>query len=574
MTELPSDPLVTLRLSPTPVEVDEDCADLEAQLALRSPASPPAAGDDALPAPVRASAEATVGGEGLADLTPSAAFVKAMPIAFARQHRMMGFDAPDGGLCLAMVEPGNVELIETVARCLNCDPQPRAVSEADLSAAINRGYESSTPGGGVEAVVASIDPSERESVMAELKSLTASDDLLDSGGRSPVIRLVNLMLAEALKSRASDVHVQPYEHKLVGRLRIDGVLYDSFDLPKAVQEEVISRVKVMARMDIAEKRLPQDGRVAVRVGDRAVDLRVSTLPTSFGERVVIRLLDKSRGLMTLDELGISEARQTAYRQLVNSDHGIALVTGPTGSGKTTTLYAALAETDRAQRNVLTIEDPIEYQLAGVSQTQVNVKKGMTFAGGLRSILRQDPDVIMVGEIRDRETAEVAIQAALTGHLVLSTLHTNDAASAVTRLVDLGIEPFLVASSVKGVLAQRLLRRNCPHCLVETSMSVADRAGLQAMGVDPDSLDAVELRRGAGCEACRMTGYYGRTAVQELLPITASIVKLIQDRGDANSVKRAAVTEGMITLHEDAMEKLRGGLTTVQEIVRVASRSGM
>lgn len=564
---MPSDPLVTLHLSNPSVEAPEDRAKL-----VITPSSP--AEVDEPETPHRDTTPEVARPSALTDLTPSAAFVKAMPIAFARQHRMMGFDIAGGGLRLAMVDASNIDLIETVARCLNCDPQPVAVPEADLSAAINRAYESSIPGGGVQDVVASIDPSERESVLAELKSLTASDDLLDSGGRSPVIRLVNLMLAEALQSRASDVHVQPYEHKLVGRMRIDGVLYDSFDLPKAVQEEVISRVKVMARMDIAEKRLPQDGRVAVRVGDRAVDLRVSTLPTSFGERVVIRLLDKSRGLMTLNELGMSQARQTAYRQLINSDHGIALVTGPTGSGKTTTLYAALAEADRTQRNVLTIEDPIEYQLAGVSQTQVNVKKGMTFAGGLRSILRQDPDVIMVGEIRDRETAEIAIQAALTGHLVLSTLHTNDAASAVTRLVDLGIEPFLVASSVKGVLAQRLLRRNCPHCMVEATMSVEDRAGLQAMGVDPDTLDAVALRRGAGCEACRMTGYFGRTAIQELLPITAPIVKLIQDRGDANSVKRAAVDGGMITLHEDAMDQLRSGLTTVQEIVRVASRSGM
>lgn len=564
---MPSDPLPTLRLSNPSVETPEDRAELQ-EVAMPSPAaSEPGTPDEQNHADAAESSA-------LAGLTPSQAFVKAMPIAFARQHQIMGFDAPDGGLRLAMVDASDIDLIETVARCLNCDPQPLGVSEEELSAAINRGYESSIPGGGVKAVVASIDPSERESVLAELKSLTASDDLLDSGGRSPVIRLVNLMLAEALQSRASDVHVQPYEHKLVGRMRIDGVLYDSFDLPKAVQEEVISRVKVMARMDIAEKRLPQDGRVAVRVGDRAVDLRVSTLPTSFGERVVIRLLDKSRGLMTLDELGMSEARQTAYRRLVNSDHGIALVTGPTGSGKTTTLYAALAEADSTQRNVLTIEDPIEYQLAGVSQTQVNVKKGMTFAGGLRSILRQDPDVIMVGEIRDRETAEIAIQAALTGHLVLSTLHTNDAASAVTRLVDLGIEPFLVASSVKGVLAQRLLRRNCPHCLVAATMSAADRAGLQAMGVNPDTLDTVALRRGEGCEVCRMTGYYGRTAIQELLPVTAPIVKLIQERGDANSVKRTAVDGGMITLHEDAMDQLRSGLTTVQEIVRVAARSGM
>ena len=503
-------------------------------------------------------------------------FVKVIPIAFARRHRLVGLeplaDHPGAPVRLAMADPSDLESIEVVARRTGLEVEPVAADEDAVQAAINRAYETSDGGDGVDQVVASINPDDRAAVLAELRSLDASVDLLDSGDRSPVIKLVSLLLAEAVKSRASDVHLQPHEHKLVARLRIDGVLYDSFDLPKAVQEEVVSRVKVMARMDIAEKRLPQDGRTAVRVGDRSIDLRVSTLPTNFGERAVIRLLDKSRGLMTLAQLGMPEDRQTAFRRLVAAEHGIVLVTGPTGSGKTTTLYAALAEADRSERNVLTIEDPIEYQLSGVSQTQVNVKKGMTFAGGLRSILRQDPDVIMVGEIRDHETAEVAIQASLTGHLVLSTLHTNDAASAVTRLVDLGIEPYLVASSVTGVAAQRLLRRNCQHCAQPQAASAADLAGLTSIGIDPHTIDLSRLRRGAGCEACRDTGYLGRTAIQELLPVNQAVIRCVQDRGDANQIREVAVAQGMVSLQEDALRLLLDGETTADELLRVASRS--
>src|SRR5258706_4051078 len=303
-----------------------------------------------------------------------------------------------------------------------------------------------------------IEKLDRAEVLDEVANIASREDLLDNASRAPVIKLVNLILFEAVKSNASDVHVQPYEDRLMVRTRIDGVLYDAFSLPKNIQEEVISRVKVMGRMNIAEKRLSQDGRATVQVGERNIDLRIASLPTSYGERIVIRLLDKSTRLYSLPEIGMDERTLGRFGQLINVEHGLILVTGPTGSGKSTTLYSVLRQLNSKEKNILTLEDPIEYQLDGISQTQVSDKKGMTFASGLRSVLRQDPDIIMVGEIRDLDTATMAIQSSLTGHLVFSTLHTNDAASAVTRLLDLGIEPYLVASSVVGVLAQRLVRR--------------------------------------------------------------------------------------------------------------------
>ena len=525
-----------------------------------------------------------------ADLPAHAGFLARVPIAFARRHALLGLERPGGGLVLLMGDPTQTDLSENLGKLLAVAPGRLRVRRADplaLPTLINAAYEART--GGVDRAVASLDAggaggsggadaagdaARREAMLARLHAGAA--DLLEGGERSPVVELVNTMLAEAVAARASDVHVQPLEASLVARMRVDGVLQDTFDLPKAIQEEVVSRVKVMARMDIAEKRLPQDGRVAVRVGARAVDLRVSTLPTAFGERVVIRLLDKSRGLLGLAELGMPAATEAGYRRLVAAEHGIVLVTGPTGSGKSTTLYAALAEADGTARNILTIEDPIEYQLPGVSQTQVNVKKGLTFAGGLRSILRQDPDVIMVGEIRDRETAEVAIQAALTGHLVLSTLHTNDAASAITRLLDLGVEPYLIASSVTGVAAQRLLRRVCDACSrpVTDEELAQDRARLVAIGEDADALDGASLRRGAGCGRCRGTGFRGRTGVFEMLPVDTELVGLIQRRADAGAIKASAVRRGMATLHDDAMRLLREGVTTADELARVAARAGL
>src|SRR5437762_2643683 len=347
------------------------------------------------------------------------------------------------------------------------------------------------------------------------------------------------MLFEAVKSNASDVHVQPYEDRLMVRTRIDGVLYDNFELRKSVQEEVISRVKVMGRMNIAEKRLAQDGRATVQIGDRVVDLRIASLPTSFGERVVIRLLDKSARLYELPDLGMDSITLARFGKLITAEHGLILVSGPTGSGKSTTLYAALQQINSKEKNVITLEDPIEYQLDGISQTQVSDKKGMTFASGLRSVLRQDPDVIMVGEIRDRETATMAIQSSLTGHLVFSTLHTNDAASAVTRLLDLGIEPYLVASSVVGVMAQRLVRRVCGVC---AAAYTPDAAELEWLGVSSEQTRG--MRKGKGCATCRGTGFRGRLGTFELLMIDEGVRSLIQSRATAAQIKEAGVLAGM------------------------------
>jgi general secretion pathway protein E len=429
-------------------------------------------------------------------------------------------------------------------------------------AAINEAYQQRT--GQAQAFIERLD---RTEVLDEVRRLGAREDLLDNSSRAPVIKLVNLMLFEAAKSGASDVHVQPYEERLVVRTRVDGVLYDAFNLPKNVQEEVVSRVKVMGRMNIAEKRLAQDGRATVQIGDRVVDLRIASLPTSFGERVVIRLLDKSRRLYDLAEIGMDPRTLARFEELVGIEHGLVLVTGPTGSGKSTTLYGALRRIDSREKNVLTLEDPIEYQLEGISQTQVSDKKGMTFASGLRSVLRQDPDVIMVGEIRDRETATMAIQSSLTGHLVFSTLHTNDAASAVTRLLDLGIEPYLVASSVVGVLAQRLVRRICPGC---AEPYTPDAAELEWLGVPADQ--ARGMKKGKGCPACRNTGYQGRLGTFELLNIDERVRRLIQSRATAAEIKDAAVGgAGMRTLRDDGVAKVLTGITTTSEVERVTMR---
>ncbi len=348
------------------------------------------------------------------------------------------------------------------------------------------------------------------------------------------------------------------------RLRIDGVLYDYVEPPQGLLDEIVSRIKVIGKMDIAEKRLAQDGRTTVSIGDRLVDLRISSLPTSHGERVVVRLLDKSARLYKLPELGMNERDLSRFRTLIRRTHGILLVTGPTGSGKSTTLYAALQELNCKELNILTLEDPIEYQLPGISQTQVSDKKGMTFATGLRTVLRQDPDVIMVGEIRDEATARMAVQSALTGHLVFSTLHTNDAAGTVTRLLDLGIEPYLVASSLLAVLAQRLVRTVCPAC-AETICLPPDP--IRRLHV-PWGDDALAVSHGRGCERCLQTGYYERSGVFELLVVDAAIRTLIQQRAEAAAIKQAAVAAGMATLRHDALLKLKAGRTTVEEVLRV------
>ena len=497
----------------------------------------------------------------LQDHPASAEFVERIPIGFARRHGLLGLASDDARLPVAVsaVDSASLQQLQIVARHLGRPVTPVVAPAADVQAAINAAYGQRT--GQAQAVISGL---ERNAVLGELQQMTDREDLLDAEGRAPVIKLVNLILFEAVKGHASDVHVQPYEQTLVVRLRVDGVLHDAFEVPKGLQDEVVSRFKVMGKMNIAERRLPQDGRASVQVGDQVVDLRLSSLPTRFGERVVIRLLDKTRRLLNLLELGMDGDTLARFRTMVSAEHGMVLVTGPTGSGKTTTLYGALSELDSTARNILTLEDPIEYGIEGISQTQVSDKKGMTFASGLRTVLRQDPDVIMVGEIRDRETADMAVQSALTGHLVLSTLHTNDAATAVTRLLDLGIEPFLVASSVNGVLAQRLVRRVCPNCARPVTPTDAELARL---GIPPTA-DTSGLRAGVGCENCRGTGYRGRLGLFELLTVDEAVRRDIAAVAPASRIAATAVAGGMRSLHADGVARALAGVTTLEEVARV------
>ena len=506
--------------------------------------------------------------EDLAARAASAEFVERVPIGFARQHGVIGLAGGNGRLPVALADLSAWGQLQVLARYLGRPVEPMLAPAADVAAAINAAYQQRA--GQAQTFIEKLDDHPGD-VLAELERLTGRDDLLDVADRAPVIKLVNLVLFEAVQARASDVHFQPYEDLFVVRLRIDGVLHDAFRLPKRLQEEAISRVKVMGRMNIAERRLPQDGRATVQVGDRVVDLRIATLPTSFGERVVVRLLDKSTRLYSLKELSMAPPVMSGFRRLIGADHGLILVTGPTGSGKTTTLYAALQEINSRERNILTLEDPIEYQLDGVSQTQVSEKKGMTFAGGLRSVLRQDPDIIMIGEVRDRETAVMAIQSALTGHLVFSTLHTNDAASAVARLLDLGIEPYLLASSLIGVLAQRLIRKLCPGCAKPGPADDINRLLPGGVGNGTGDREPT-INVAAGCPACRRTGYRGRLGVFELLRVDDAIRRQIQTMATAADINATARAAGMKTLREDGVAKVLEGVTTVDEVLRVTMRA--
>ena len=408
-----------------------------------------------------------------------------------------------------------------------------------------------------------------EDLSAESLDLLASElqepvDLLEATDEAPIIRLVNSTMFQAVKDRASDIHIEPFERDLEIRFRIDGILYKILTPPKRFQSSIISRVKIMAGLNIAEKRLPQDGRIGIKIAGRDVDIRVSVIPTAHGERVVLRLLDKSTSLLDLDEIGLRPGERQTMLQLIQMSHGIVLVTGPTGSGKTTTLYAALNRINSPDKNIITIEDPIEYQLKGIGQMQVNPKINLTFANGLRSILRQDPDVIMVGEIRDVETAEIAIHASLTGHLVFSTLHTNDTAGAITRLIDMGIEPFLVSSSVIAIIAQRLIRLICTRCrrAYEPAPEELAKLGLKPGAKRPTFYHAV------GCGDCMRTGYHGRTGIYEILLIDDEVRQMILSKTDSNRIKTRAVERGMRTLRDDGTRKVVEGVTAVEEVLRV------
>ncbi len=499
----------------------------------------------------------------ISDLHPSADFVKRYPISLARKQLLLGLSKEEGSnvMPVAIGCLDSLEHLDNIRRFFGCAILPLLTTQNSVLSAINLAYESRDSQ--TTQAIGSLDV---DSDWETLEQLSQREDLLDSSGRSPIIRLVNSILFDAVRSRASDIHLQPLENILQVRFRIDGVLFNQFEIPKHSQEEVLSRIKVIGEMNIAEKRLPQDGRASVQIGDRLVDLRIASIPTNFGERIVIRLLDKSARLYTLGELGMPENILGTFRRIIQQEHGLILVTGPTGGGKSTTLYAGLQEINSSERNVVTLEDPIEYQLEGISQTQVSNKKGMTFASGLRSVLRQDPDIIMVGEIRDQETAEMAIQSALTGHMVFSTLHTNDAPSAVNRLLDLGIEPYLVASSLVGVLAQRLVRRICENC--KTEVIDNDDNQLPAEG----SYSVGKQFVGRGCESCRNTGYQGRLGVFELMPITDSLRSLIQRRMNASDIRIQARIDGMESLRDDGVNKVNAGLTTIDEVIRVSMDS--
>jgi len=492
-------------------------------------------------------------------LDPS--LISKLPIAFSKKHKVVPVKMEDGVLTVATLDPLNYEPLDDLRLILGCREVRVVLSrEREVLQAINRFYEQSadTP----EEMIQSLDTEVSDRLLQELEE---TQDLLDVSDEAPVIKLVNLILFQAVKERASDIHIEPFQKELKVRYRIDGILYQRLNPPKRYQSAIISRLKIMAKLDIAEKRLPQDGRIPIKIADKDIDIRVSIVPTTFGERVVLRLLDKSSVHFGVEEIGLPQDMLQNLEDLISRPNGMLLVTGPTGSGKTTTLYASLSRINTPDKNIITIEDPVEYQLWGIGQIQVNPKIGLTFAHGLRSVLRHDPDVILVGEIRDAETAEIAIQSALTGHLVFSTLHTNDAASAVTRLVDMGIEPFLVASVIRAILAQRLIRVICPEC---KEGYIPEAEALREIGIVPSQLERKMVYQGKGCPACSETGYRGRTGIYEMLIVSEAIRHLIMKKADSTSICRKAIEEGMKTLREDGARKVVAGVTTLEEVVRV------
>jgi general secretion pathway protein E len=491
---------------------------------------------------------------------PRGASAQRISYAFAKAQGVLVL-GEEGDAVVVLTRPDATgDGIAELKRVLQRPLMTRAVDAERFAAELARAYN--VAGGGVAQLSQDLS---RETDLARLmQDLPPAEDLLDSGAQAPVIRMINALLLQALRERASDLHFEPYEGRSVVRFRVDGVLHDVIEPPRALHAALVSRLKIMASLDIAEKRLPQDGRIALKLGDKQVDVRISTLPTGPGERVVLRLLDKDAAQLDLEALGMGAGVRDAVDRLIREPHGIVLVTGPTGSGKTTTLYAALSRLPRGTLNMMTVEDPIEYALDGVGQTQVNPKIELDFARALRSILRQDPDIIMIGEIRDLETAQIAVQASLTGHLVLATLHTNDAASAVTRLSDMGVEPYLLASSLLGVLAQRLVRTLCPACRARAAPTAGEAALLPMLGLSA----ATQLSQPTGCEQCNHAGYRGRTGIYELIVVDEGVRRLIHDRAPEHALRAAAVAGGMTPLRRDGARWLADGTTSLAELIRV------
>lgn len=482
--------------------------------------------------------------------------IKLIPEATAKKFKIIPLFKVGNSLSLSMANPQDIVAIDEARKKSGFNViEPVLSIEKDIEAAIEQYYVVS---GTMEDVVKGI-PKPKGPQMEEF----GTETLAKMAEEAPVVRLVNLVIADAVKNRASDIHIEPEEDKVRVRYRVDGVLHEIVTPPKHLQNALISRIKILSKMDIAEKRKPQDGRIMMRMEEKEIDMRVSTFPTVHGENIVMRILDKENAIMKLNDLGMKPEDLKKFNELIRRPHGIILVTGPTGSGKTTTLYASLSEINSIEKNIITIEDPVEYEIPLIRQTQVNPKVGLTFATGLRNILRQDPDIIMVGEIRDKETAEVAIQSALTGHLVFSTLHTNDAASSLTRLIDMGVEPFLISSTVIGLIAQRLVRVICKKC--KETYTPLDET-LKDIGLSDKR--ATVFYRGKGCIECNKTGYKGRIAIYELLIMDEELRKMVIEKKSSDQIKKIATEKGLVTLHEDGIKKVQDGITTIEELLRV------
>ncbi len=494
--------------------------------------------------------------------------VTAVPINFAKQYKMVPLGRTDDGrVRLACADPLALGALDDLSVLVGAPLSLELAVSESIIEAINKAYDR-----GTAHAAAAMEEMAEEDLETFAQDIEEAVDLLDSEDEAPIIRLVNSLVSQAVKEHASDIHIEPGERDIVVRFRVDGILTEKIRPPKKLQASIASRVKIQAGMNIAEKRLPQDGRIRIKIAGKDVDIRVATAPTAHGERITMRLLDRSAVLLNLVDLGFSPDSHAQMNSLINKSHGIILVTGPTGSGKTTTLYACLSQINTHDLNILTIEDPVENQLQGISQTQVNPKISLSFASGLRSFLRHDPDVIMVGEIRDLETAEIAIQAALTGHLVLSTIHTNDAPGAITRLVDMGVEPFLVASSIVGILAQRLIRTLCSHC---KEPYLASDEELRELGLSRDMVGPkATFWRGKGCPQCRGLGYSGRSGIYELMMPSDEIRELILKNVDSNTIKKRAMTQGMRTLREDGARKVLVGITSSAEVLRVTAEDAV
>lgn len=497
-------------------------------------------------------------------LDPSA--IEEIPAKFACRYELMPVKTENNFVTIAVSNPLDIHTLDDIKLLLKKDIKIVLASRSDILEAIKKYY------GVGAATIERMSPDRAEEGMVNIQA-QETQNVVESAEDASIIKFVNQIMLEAYRDRATDIHIEPYEGELRIRYRIDGVLHDTKVPPtiKNFQSAIISRIKIMANLDIAERRIPQDGRIKIKVGDNEeIDLRVSLIPTPFGESIVIRLLSTNVHFLNfgLENLGLLKSDQAILADMIKKPHGIIFVTGPTGSGKTTTLYTCLSRINDKEKKIITIEDPIEYQMKGVTQIQVNPKTNLTFANALRSILRHDPDVIMVGEVRDFETAEITIRTALTGHLVFSTVHTNDAAGGITRLLDMGVEPFLVSSSVECFIAQRLVRVICPKCKHEVR---PDKETLKELGASTADLSKIKVYEGKGCEACRHTGYRGRTAIYEVLVMTEAIKELVLKRASSDQIKKMAISLGMRTLRQDGWEKIRLGITTPAEVMRVAER---